>query len=135
MLWVGGLGLFAFFLVLGVLGSVDWSKHSISAPRFGSELDGVYVTETKGPDGQPGQLTVHGTQFEISLPGGYSGTGNIGKVGNTVRLTNSQVYKDGYVSQDANYGPSKVDLGTLKNDGQTIEMSDDLGNPIDFMKQ
>jgi hypothetical protein len=43
--------------------------------------------------------------------------------------------KNGYVSQDYNSGPSKVDLGKLINDGQTIEMSDDLGNSVDFVKQ
>jgi hypothetical protein len=71
MLWASGLGLFVFFLAHGLLGSVDWPKHGISAPSFNGGLDGVYVTEIRGPDGQPGRLSVHGAQFELSLSNGY----------------------------------------------------------------
>lgn len=131
-LWSIGTSTFAIALIFGALRSVDWSSHKLTMPSFGDGLDGVYVVEGDGPSGR---LTIRDGHFDVLLPDGYSISGSVERRGNTIRFVDSQLYQNGYYSSEDFGSASRVDLGTLINDGQTIEITDGQHAPIDFVKQ
>jgi hypothetical protein len=130
--WIVGVSIFFIVLVVGLLSSVDWSKHGLSAPSSNGGLDGTYVAEVRSVSCQ---MKVHGNQYEVALPSGYSAEGNIERTGDTVRFSNNQLFQNGYLSNQNDDSTWRVDLGKLINDGQTIEVSDGQGGFADFIRQ
>lgn len=101
-------------------------------PNFASSLDGVYVLDplTNSPEVTM-RLQIHGNLGSLSGSNGISGTATFVRVGDTVRVSNDQFYRNGYLIPRRG---AEVELWSLKNDGQAIEWNDGQ-QTLRFVKQ